>query len=234
MFIVIEGIDGAGTTTQTELLANALGCLPGLDAESTREPTDSAIGKMIREIIKSDSGMEKYNTPEILANLFAADRLFHGQHLQDFVGSNDKWIVSDRYDLSSIAYQSISHETMEVDSTLHKFVKDCNQLAVKPDLVIFIDTQVDECLSRIHKRSGELDSFENEWFLTKCRQAYIDTVMARYLDNYFDTIFEYRKIVPGEYPGCGYDVVRIDGDQSVEDVEGDIWKVVRDRFNLPI
>jgi dTMP kinase len=111
-FIVIEGVDGAGTTTQTGLLVQALRGR-GLPVRSTREPSDGPIGTMLRQILTGRivvPGMSGTRPPTwtTMALLFAADRL---DHLEAEVVPNlmdGVTVVSDRYDLSSIAYQSVS------------------------------------------------------------------------------------------------------------------------------
>ena len=110
-FIAIEGIDGAGTTTQAARLAAALR-KRGLPVRTTHEPTDGPIGALIRQVLNgrvvvagpAGSTSLGWST---MALLFAADRLDHLQaeiipNLMDGVT-----VITDRYDASSIAYQGV-------------------------------------------------------------------------------------------------------------------------------
>lgn len=72
-FIVLEGIDGAGTTTQAALLADALRARLGVEVELTREPTDGPLGRVLREALSGRAPLD----PVALALAFAADRADH-------------------------------------------------------------------------------------------------------------------------------------------------------------
>jgi dTMP kinase len=140
LLIVLEGVDGAGTTTHTRLLANALG-ERGLPVRSTREPSDGPIGVQIRQFLTGRlvvPGLQGPRPPSwtTMALLFAADRLDHVEstilpNLNDGVT-----VLSDRYYHSSVAYQSITGgggpETIG-------WVKALNQHARRPDLTIVLD-----------------------------------------------------------------------------------------------
>src|SRR5512139_742195 len=112
LFIAIEGIDGAGTTTQAKLLFDGLRAR-GLPVHLTREPSDGPIGVLIRQILTGRvvvPGLQGPRAPDwaTMALLFAADRLDHVEaeiapNLADGVT-----VVSDRYDYSSVAYQSVT------------------------------------------------------------------------------------------------------------------------------
>ena len=104
-FIVFEGIDGSGKTTQIQLLKNRLQ-QEGIECYSTREPTDSPIGSLIHQImtgrVRSDN--------KVIAALFVADRLDHllnpTDGILEKIGSGIS-VISDRYYFSSYAYHSI-------------------------------------------------------------------------------------------------------------------------------
>lgn len=160
-FIVLEGLDGAGTTTQARLLGERL-------AERgpvwvTWEPSERPAGSLIRRILAG----EAVTDPRALALLFAADRLDHlygpggmAEHL--FRGVS---VVCDRYYISSLAYQTLDAP--------FSWVYRINSRALRPDLTIFLEVPVAECLRRIGNRQGERQElFEREEALRRVRDSY--------------------------------------------------------------
>ena len=107
-FVVIEGIDGAGTTTQTSRLAVRLRS-HGRAVRTTREPSDGPVGVLIRQVLSGRIVAPGGRAPgwSTMALLFAADRMDHVEtEIEPFVASGGV-IISDRYDASSLAYQSV-------------------------------------------------------------------------------------------------------------------------------
>lgn len=153
MYIVFEGIDGAGKTTQIQMLAEWLEA-NGFRVETLREPTDSKVGVLIREILQQPDAQTE-EVQRILGLLFAADRLFIMDKLED----ESKIIISDRSFLSSLVYQDDA-EWIEV----------LNRYAKRPDLLILLDL---DARTSVARTSGE-DTFENEELLTEVRQKYLD------------------------------------------------------------
>lgn len=152
MYIVFEGIDGAGKSTQIEMLKEWL-VANGFRVETLVEPTDSKVGKLIREILQHpDATTEKIQNA--LALLFAADRLMIMDELED----ESKIIISDRSFISSLAYQG----NPEWVSVLNKYAK-------KPDLLILLDLDVKKSVAR----TSDDDAFENEEFLTGVKENYL-------------------------------------------------------------
>ena len=153
MYIVFEGIDGAGKSTQIQMLKEWLEA-NGFRVETMVEPTDSEVGKLIRKILQHpDAQTPKFQ--KILGLLFAADRMMIMDKLED----KSKIIISDRSFISSLAYQ----DNVEWIEVLNKYAK-------KPDLLILIDLDVKTSLART---SGE-DTFENEENLTRVRENYLN------------------------------------------------------------
>lgn len=152
MYIVFEGIDGAGKSTQIQMLKEWLEA-NGFRVETLVEPTDSKIGKLIREILRGPNANSE-NVQNMLALLFAADRM----QLMDKLSDESKIFISDRSFISSLAYQDNP-----------EWVGELNKYAKKPDLVILLDLDVKTSVSRT---SGE-DTFENEEFLTDVKQNYL-------------------------------------------------------------
>ena len=153
MYIVFEGIDGAGKTTQIQMLKEWLEA-NGFRVETVVEPTESEVGNLIHRILKHpDAQTEKFQN--ILALLFAADRMFLMDELED----KSKIIISDRSFISSLAYQDNS-----------EWVEVLNKYAKRPDLLILLDLDVKTSVSRTSKE----DTFENEAFLTNVRENYLN------------------------------------------------------------
>lgn len=153
MYIVFEGIDGAGKSTQIQMLKEWLEA-NGFRVETVVEPTESEVGDLIHEILKHpDAQSDKFQN--ILALLFAADRMMIMDKLED----ESKIIISDRSFISSLAYQ----DNVEWVRILNKYAK-------KPDLLILLDLDVKTSVART---SGE-DTFENKEFLSGVRQNYLN------------------------------------------------------------
>ena len=152
MYIVFEGIDGAGKSTQIELLKEWLEA-NGYEVETLVEPTGSEVGKLIRKILlRSDSTADRIQ--KTLGLLFAADRMLIMDKLED----DKKVFLSDRSFISSLAYQEPADWIAEI-----------NKYAKKPDLVLLMDLDVKTSVARA---SGK-DEFENEEFLTGVRDKYL-------------------------------------------------------------
>ena len=152
MYIVFEGIDGAGKSTQIQMLREWLEN-NGFRVETLVEPTDSKVGKLIREILQQpDATTERVQ--KTLGLLFAADRMLIMDKLED----ESKIFISDRSFISSLAYQEPA-----------EWIGELNRYAKKPDLLILLDLDVKTSVART---SGE-DTFENEEFLTGVKQNYL-------------------------------------------------------------
>ena len=163
-FIVLEGIDGAGTTTQS----NALGAVlrkRGLPVHTTREPSDGPIGVMIRQVltgrivVPSVSG-SRAPSWATMALLFAADRVDHLDaeivpNLMDGVS-----VVSDRYDHSSVAYQSA--DTSAADAV--EWIRSLNARARRPDLTIVLDVGANVAHRRRRARQGRPELYDDPEF----------------------------------------------------------------------
>ena len=167
-FIVFEGIDGAGTTTQTTLLKNNPATEKFL---FTAEPTNSDIGLFLRRMLKGDVKVSN----ETAAYLFAADRNEHvngplvvdgDRHLVTGLAKaqEQRYVtVSDRYLFSSLAYQSINCDP--------KIPEALNQFFPLPRLLIFLDIEPSEALKRMSGRSSR-EIYEKEDFLIKTTASY--------------------------------------------------------------
>lgn len=155
MYIVFEGIDGAGKSTQIQLLKEWLEA-NGFRVETLVEPTDSEVGKLIRKILqRPDATTDRVQ--KTLGLLFAADRML----IMDKLSDESKIFISDRSFISSLAYQ----EPADWIGVLNKYAK-------KPDLLLLLDLDVSKSVSRT---SGD-DTFENEEFLTGVKENYLNLV----------------------------------------------------------
>ena len=165
-FIVIEGIDGAGKTTQIELLAKKLRD-GGRTVEITAEPTASVSGGLLRDAL----GGIVERTPSEMAALFVLDRIFHNVNKNGIIAMLDKGIdvICDRYYYSSMAYQG--------SLTDFEWVKamniNCPEIT-KPDLCIFLDLSPKESLARIGKGRAKTEIYETEDTLNAVRQKFFD------------------------------------------------------------
>ena len=155
MYIVFEGIDGAGKSTQINLLKDWLE-QNGFDVETVVEPTDSEVGKLIRKILqRPDATTDRIQ--KTLGLLFAADRML----IMDKLNNDSKVILSDRSFISSLAYQEPA-----------EWIEQINKYAKEPDLVLLLDVDVKTSVNRCSKE----DEFENEEFLSKVKANYLDLI----------------------------------------------------------
>lgn len=161
MFIVFEGLDGSGSSTQAKMLQENLVNL-GHDALQTKEPTnDLPIGKLIRRYLQHEFATD----PKALQLLFAADRLDHIQKVIKPAQAEQRIIISDRYFYSSIAFGS----SVEVP---YEWLRDLYKDFLKPDLVFLLKVSPAECIRRIEKRMGSKELFEREESLKQIWKQY--------------------------------------------------------------
>jgi dTMP kinase len=197
-FIAIEGIDGAGTTTQTATLVTALEAR-GHAAHGTREPSDGPVGKHLRELLSGRStteGASETQRAAQLALLFAADRLDHlGREVLPRL-SEGAWVISDRYDHSSVAYQSVTSG----DPSSITWLRELNRYADRPHLTIVLDVSADVARTRRLARSAERELFDDDTLQQQLASFYRD------LDRHF----------PGER------IVHVDADRGREAVARDV------------
>ena len=160
-FIVFEGIDGAGKTTQIELLEDYL-TQQGKQVLRTAEPTDSPIGKLLRDAL---SGKTKLTVCE-LAALFTLDRVSHNAEIEQAL-ENGTDVICDRYYYSTIAYQG--------GETDEGWVRDMNLNCPEirhPDLCIFLDLSPEESMARISRRNATPEIFETREKLERIRAQF--------------------------------------------------------------
>ena len=161
IFIVIEGIDGAGKTLHSRNLCIQLH-RRGFDTRYTAEPSREFIGGLIREEFLNRTKIP----PEMETLLFAADRFQHLQRVILPMLQQSKIVVSDRYYYASIAYQGAQGVSID-------WIRTVNSFAPKPDLALYLDVPADLALSRIHRRKSLMEHVELE---KKVRDIYLDMV----------------------------------------------------------
>ena len=167
-FIVFEGIDGAGKTTQIKLLRDKLAAR-GIECYITAEPTYMPSGKLIREAL---SGRVKTTTAE-MADMFARDRVIHNKDMEKGIGSHLErgiCVISDRYYYSSLAYQGseLGYETVAALNLDNPDIR-------TPDICLFLDLSPEKSLERIGKRADTpTEIYENYDYLEKTRKMFFD------------------------------------------------------------
>ena len=164
--VAVEGIDGAGTTTLTRNLGEAL-ARTGIPFVTGCEPTGGHIGRIIRKAL---SGVKPVQ-PKTLAMLFAADRrehLYSPGGIRDLVDS-EKIYITDRYFFSSLAYQSLDAEW--------DWVNQLNDEYPLPGYLIYLGLPVEEAQKRISIR-GETEIFDREELQHRVSASYLKSINA--------------------------------------------------------
>lgn len=167
-FIVFEGIDGSGTTTQAGMLHEYL-VGRGVSGSLTREPTDAPVGRFIREalsgVVTTPDGQPFAPSESVLCLLFAADRIDHSQVIEE-MRVQGIHMISDRYIMSSIAYQSCDPD-ISADRVI-----EVNRDCAVPDMTFFLRVGVDDCLRRLEGRSDSPTMYEKKDLLNAIDRNY--------------------------------------------------------------
>ena len=168
LFIVLEGIDGSGKSTQTFMLEHKLKRL-GRKVYATREPTDGIIGGIIRAALTTKLKIS-HRTLQIL---FAADRSEHVKEIEERLKAGYD-VICDRYYFSSIAYGM-------VDLDMEWLIK-INSVFPEPDITILLDLPADIALRRLGDRFSKT-FFERRAFLTKVRENFM--ILSKKYNNFY-------------------------------------------------
>ncbi len=197
-FVVLEGLDGAGTTTQAARLATALR-QAGHRVVLTREPSNGPVGVLLRQALAARRPRPEGErlSDAALALLFAADRL---QHLDSTVEpglARGAIVISDRYALSSLAYQG--------RVLGQPWVETLNARARTPDLTLFLEVRPRVAAARRRLRGGRQERFDDARTQAAVARAY-GAVMAHH--------------------ARAHHVRRIDGELGVEAVAAQVQKAV--------
>ncbi len=197
-FIVFEGIDGAGTSTQIKKLVES-------DPQkyiATAEPTSGPTGKFLRQMLAGDFKVDEKTN----AYLFAADRCQHifGQGGVKELCQSGKIVVSDRYFFSSLAYQSVSCG-LELPMLL-------NSPFPLPEYLFFFDINPEVSLGRVNTRNEKKEIYENLEAQKKIAALY-EKVISMYEND--AKLREEMKII------------RIDASKTIEEVSHIILEILK-------
>jgi dTMP kinase len=205
VFLVIEGIDGCGSTTHAKRLAKALRS-EGRDVRLTCEPTTGPIGALIRQVLQRrlfvpDAAGPRAFAWSTMALLFAADRLDHLDSTIVPALREGATIISDRYDLSSLAYQSVTAPSGE---RVVPWIREMNVWALRPDLTLVIDVPAEIAEQRRGQRGSAEEIFEEHEIQLRLAAVYRQA----------------EQLVPGDR------LVHVSGEGSVEEVGERIFDAV--------
>ncbi len=172
-FIVFEGIDGCGKSTQVTLLVDAIAAA-GHETLATFEPTNGTYGQQIRHNARAGKEID----PEVELNWFEQDRHEHVENVLEPALNEGCVVVCDRYYLSTVAYQGARGLDWEgiLGSNAAAFPT--------PDLVLLIEMPTDQSQRRLSQRSGPAEpTFENQSF-----QERVDVIFKKLSLPYIERI----------------------------------------------
>jgi dTMP kinase len=197
--IVLEGLDGSGTTTQVKRLVSHL-TANGTQAHATREPSDGPVGRLLREMLTGGHGIPGAKLSQnTFGLLFAADRLDHLQREIEPQLEAGATVVSDRYYHSSLAYQGTGAD--------RDWIATLNARARRPDLTIFLRVSPDVAAARRAAAGRTQELFE-------------DIRMQREVDA------GYRAAI-AELVAAGERIEIIDGEKTEDEVFANILALVQ-------
>ncbi|MEK7510114.1 MAG: dTMP kinase [Patescibacteria group bacterium] len=178
-FIVLEGLDGSGQTTQASILAAALQ-KAGREVVITKEPTlESEAGKHIRNVLDKKEVLDSLE----LQRLFAQDRKEHLEKTIVPALQKGVWVVCDRYVFSSLAFGSVAGARPQDLIVLQ------NDFLL-PDVTFLLGVKPAVCVQRIRKRGKPFTLFEEEQKMEKIWQAY-ETLPKK---------FQHIHVIDGQQP----------------------------------
>jgi thymidylate kinase len=179
-FIVIEGLEGAGKTTAVNTVARILNQYNICDLQFTREPGGTPIAEALRNLIKNGLDDEPLTDKAELLMLYAARIQLIDNVIKPALNAG-KWVIGDRHDLSTQAYQGGGRQ---LDKVFIATLKEQVLGNFKPDLTLYLDIEPQIGLMRARER-GELDRIEQQSlpFFERIRQRYLE------LANQDETIF---------------------------------------------
>ena len=163
LLIVIEGPDGAGTTTHARLVRELLESR-GEQVHHTQQPSSWDVGKLIRQRLGSEKPSSDSLFWKSLALMFAADRLDHIENEIQPMLATGRIVLCDRYMLSSLVYQGLNCPILWVD--------EINKYAPTPDATFILHVPVEECARRMSNREGEAEVFEATEFQAQIHDRY--------------------------------------------------------------
>ncbi|MBN4112338.1 dTMP kinase [Proteus mirabilis] len=198
-FIVIEGLEGAGKTSAIQTVVDTLKQQGITDLAFTREPGGTPLAEKLRELIKQGIKGEKVTDKAELLMLYAA-RVQLVENVIKPALAQGKWVIGDRHDLSSQAYQGGGRG---IDKALMKSLRDTVLADFKPDLTLYLDLEPAVGLARARAR-GELDRIEKES-----------------MDFFYRTRERYQALAKEDAS-----IITIDASQDIDKVQADIRDVL--------
>jgi|SRR5437667_9163094 len=204
-FIVVEGLDGSGVSSQARLLQERL-LRDKWEVYLTKEPSDGPAGAIIRLALarrlvgKGTGPVSRSSEAQALALLFAADRVDHLAN--DIVPWLERGVtvICDRYYLSSFAYQGV--DAGDVD-----WLRSINAKCLKPDITLFLDVNPQICYKRMQRARWHIELFEEPAKLEQVRASYLKAI--KYLLE------------------RGEDIVTVDGNQPINLVHKEVFRSVK-------
>lgn len=146
-FVVVEGLDGVGSTTASKLLVQWL-TSHGREALWTKQPSDGTIGRHIRRILKHEERAHEMS----MFPLFLADRHDHVDNVIQPELEQGNWVVCDRYVPSTWVYQQDNYDPLLIEQ-MHRG-------CLAPDWIFILHAPVEICQQRIAKREGLVERYE--------------------------------------------------------------------------
>lgn len=223
-FIVFEGPDGSGTTTQVERISKRLkGEGWSNQVFTTAEPTNGPVGELIRRMLKREIPPLDWRG---MSFLFMADRLHHVKNTilpLLYLGAD---VLCDRYYPSTLVYQSVNEHVIRGYHRMRALLSDMDgtnlcsddvmdlQLTstfIQPDLFLFFDSDAEVLRERRRIRGQAEELYEKEEIQ--------DTILALYRVWFVDPFFPGKKEI-------------IDSRRSMEEVEGECWSVIRPLYRV--
>ena len=190
-FIVLEGLEGAGKTSARDTVVAVLKELGINEFVFTREPGGTPLAEKLRQLIKQGEGDEVITDKAELLMLYAA-RVQLVENVIKPALKQGKWVIGDRHDLSSQAYQGGGRG---LDINLLMTLKQAVLGDFTPDLTLYLDVDPEIGLARARSR-GELDRIEQQQidFFQRTRQRYLQLVEADEKSVTIDANLDFSKV----------------------------------------
>lgn len=172
-FVVLEGLDGAGTTTQLMRVCAELR-RAGHTVHTTCEPSTGPVGTLLRQALTRRlvlPGGNKAMGDETLALLFAADRIDHLEAEIIPALERGEIVMCDRYVLSSLAYQGASLPM--------SWIEEINARSLVPDLTLFLEVDIGTARHRRASRGGPVELFDEDEKQRRIRRQYLEAMKRR-------------------------------------------------------
>lgn len=197
-FITIDGVEGAGKSTQIELICSYLH-RKGIEVVRTREPGGTDIGEKIRSVLLDVDNKEMHSDTELLLMFSSRNELIQNKIIPAL--NNGKWVVSDRFTDASFAYQG-GGRMLSLDriAKLENWVLG----SFKPDLTFLLDISVEIGMTRVEARNAK-DRIEQE------ERAFFERVRSVFIER--------SKIYPDR-------IKLINAERSVDEIQTQIQSII--------